>query len=63
MRYEVQPVGDDELPEGIHVVIVEREREPHLMLLNGLPARVWRLMREWENDLGSASEPSLLYAV
>lgn len=49
MNYVVQVVGDDELPEGRHVVIVERDEGPAVMLINGVPARVWALMRQWED--------------
>lgn len=63
MRYQVRPVGDDELPEGVHVVIVECETEPHVMLVNGGPARAWALMRAWEHEQEPCTRPSLLYAV
>lgn len=62
MQYVIQPVGDDELPEGRNVVIVEREEGPALMLINGMPARVWRLMREWEDTLEPCTVPSVLLA-
>lgn len=51
--YVVQTVGDDELPDGRNVVIVEREEGPPLLLINGEPARAWALMRAYEG----ASEP------
>ena len=57
--YIVQEVRDDELPEGRHVVIVERENGPPVMLINGAPARVWRLMQAWE-DNRACTEPSVL---
>ena len=70
MHYEVQTVGDDELPEGIHKVIVERDDGPPLLIINGEPARCWRLMRAWEDTLEPPCVPSiimpaqpLLYAV
>lgn len=49
MHYEVQTVGDDELPAGIHEVIVERIDGPPLLILNGEPAKCWRFMRAWED--------------
>ena len=60
MDYIVQEVKDDELPEGRHVVIVEREDGPAVLLLNGLPARVWRMMREWEDQCEPCTVPSHL---
>lgn len=70
MRYEIQIVRDDELPQGVNKVVVERDGEPPLMLINGEPARVWRFMREYEDTVEPCSVPSiclparpLLYAV
>lgn len=51
VHYEVQTVGDDELPDGIHQVIVERIDGPPLLILNGEPARCWSFMRAWEDTL------------
>ena len=59
MDYIVQAVGDDELPEGCHVVIVERVAGPPVMLINGVPARVWALMQAWESE-HACTEPSVL---
>lgn len=63
MNYVVHVVGENELPEGRNVVIVERDGEPPLLLVNGLPARVWEMMRAYEDTLEPADVPSLLYAV
>lgn len=62
MNYVVQVVGDDELPAGRHVVIVERDEGPAVMLINGVPARVWALMRQWEDTCEPCTEPSVLLA-
>lgn len=51
MNYEVQVVADDELPEGVSRVIVEREGAPPLLLLCGEPARTWLFMRSYEDTL------------
>lgn len=55
MTYDVHVVGDDELPAGIHQVIVERTSGPPLLLLNGAPARCWLWMRAYEAAGGQAS--------
>jgi len=60
VNYVVQVVGEDELPEGRHVVIVERDEGPPLMLINGPPARTWSLMRAYEDTCESSSVPSIL---
>lgn len=60
MNYEVQTVGDDELPEGRNVVIVERESGPPLLLVSGPPARAWALMRAYEDACEEATAPSVL---
>ena len=60
MDYIVQEVRDDELPEGRHVVIVECEAGPPVMLINGVPARVWRLMQAWEDQREPCTVPSVL---
>ena len=62
MQYVVQPVGDHELPEGRHAVIVEREDGPPLLLVNGEPARVWRMMRAYEDDVEPVTIPTVLRA-
>lgn len=63
MNYVVHVVGEDELPEGRNVVIVERDGETPLLLVNGTPARVWELMRAYEDTREPADVPTLLYAV
>lgn len=60
MQYSVQIVGDDELPKGVHKVIVEREDGAALLLINGELARCWRFMREWEGSHESCGVPSVL---
>lgn len=60
MNYTIQIVGDDELPDGMNKVIVERAGEPPLMLINGEPARAWRFMRAWEDMREPSSVPSVL---
>lgn len=62
MDYVVHVVGDDELPAGRHVVIVERDDAPAVMLINGVPARVWELMRQWEDTCEPCTLPSVLLA-
>ena len=64
MKYVVQIVEDDEMPDGRDVLIVERgPLEAAVMLLCGRPAQVWRAMREWEGSHEPCDLPSLLYAV
>lgn len=60
MDYRIQIVGEDELPQGMCKVIVEMEDGPPLMLINGEPARAWRLMRGYEDTLEPCSVPSVL---
>lgn len=59
MDYRIQVVGDDELPQGMCTVIVEMEEGPPLMLINGEPARVWSLMRAYEDTVEPSSVPSI----
>lgn len=63
MRYIVQPVDDNELPEGVTFVIVERAGGEHLLLIAGEHARGWRFLRAWEDSVESCAVPTLLYAV
>ena len=63
MRYIVQPVADNELPEGVTFVIVEREGGQHLLLVAGEHARGWRFLRAWEDGREPCEVPTLLYAV
>jgi hypothetical protein len=51
VSYIVQVVGDDELPAGIHKVIVERDGLRPLLLINGEPARTWRFMCAYEAEV------------
>lgn len=60
MDYVVQTVGDDELPAGRNMVIVECVDGPPLILINGAPARAWALMRAWEDTQEPCTEPSIL---
>ena len=59
MKYLVHTVGDDELPEGVPFVIVERDKEPPLLLIGGEVARCWRFMRAWENTCEPAWQPTV----
>lgn len=59
MHYEVHTVGDDDLPPGVHSVIVERPEGPALLLINGAIADCWRLMRTWEGTFESCEIPSI----
>jgi hypothetical protein len=63
MKYDVRAVEDDELPEGVDRVIVEREDGSAVLLVSGEPARCWRFMRAWEDTLEPREVPTLLYAV
>lgn len=60
MQYLVQTVGDDELPEGMSSVIVERDDGPPILLINGERAKCWRFMRAWEDSAEEADVPSVL---
>lgn len=62
MRYEVKVVDADELPDGMDVVIVERDDETAVMLLTARPAQVWAAMRAYEDTLEPCTEPSVLLA-
>ena len=59
----VREVGDDALPEGRHVVIVECEDGPPVLLINGVAARAWRLMQAREDERAKAEPGVLLRAV
>lgn len=50
MRYEVVVVGDQELPEGITRLIVERTGGDALLLLAESAAGTWKFMRRWEES-------------
>lgn len=62
MRYTVHTVGDDELPEGVDWLVVERDNAPPVMLVSRGPARVWAAMRAWEDTMEPPSVPSLFCA-
>lgn len=63
MRYIVLPVADNDLPEGITMVIVERQDGQNLLLIAGEHARGWRFLRAWEDSREPCVVPTLLYAV
>lgn len=60
MKYAIQVVGEDELPQGIHKVVVERADGPPLMLVNGQLAQCWRFMRAFEDTQEPPTVPSVL---
>lgn len=60
MKYAIRIVGEDELPQGIHKVIVERADMPPLMLVNGELAECWRFMRAYEDTQEPCAVPSVL---
>lgn len=60
MHYQVETVGDNDLPEGVHLVIVERDDAPPILILNGQPARLWAMMRAWEDTCECPSVPTVL---
>lgn len=64
VKYEVRIVDDNDLPPGHDLVIVERgPAAPPLMLLSGRPARVWCVMRRWEDTLDTDDDVmTMLYA-
>ncbi len=70
MQYAIQVVGDDDLPQGVNKVVVERNDGTALMMINGELARCWRFLRAWEDTLEPCTVPTimlpaapLLYAV
>lgn len=60
MQYEVQTVGENDLPAGINRVIVERDDGDPILLINGEPARCWRFMRAWEESIEADLKPTVL---
>jgi len=48
MKYEVQVVGDGELPQNVKRVIVERPGRGALLLLAESVAGTWAFMQKWE---------------
>lgn len=63
MRYQVQVVGNDEMPEGIDRLIVEREDGTVLLLLSGVYADCWQFMRAYEATREPRTVPSILLPV
>jgi hypothetical protein len=60
MQYAVLTVAEDELPEGVQHVIVERpEPDPPLLIITGETARCWEFMRRWEDTLEPSSVPTV----
>ena len=59
MNYEVQVVGDSDLPGGLHHVIVERVDGPPLVFINGPVARSWRTARAYEAQREACQAPSV----
>lgn len=60
MRYQVQVVGDAEMPEGMDRLIVEREDGTAVLLLSGVYAECWRFMRAYEDTREPCDVPSVL---
>lgn len=60
MNYIIQIVGEDELPRGVHMVIVEQVEGPPLMLINGPHARGWLLVRAYEDAREPCAVPTIL---
>lgn len=52
--YAVQTVGDDELPDGIDHVLVERGAglQP-ILFVSGTPARCWQAMCDYQDAVGT----------
>lgn len=59
MQYLVHTVADNALPEGVSWLIVERDDEPPLLLINGEVARCWRFMRAWEDTIEPSWQPTV----
>lgn len=59
MQYEVHTVSEDDLPPGVHSVIVERVDAPALLVINGPVAECWRFMRAWEDTHEPCDLPSV----
>lgn len=60
MQYEIQVVGEDELPQGMNKVVAEQADGTVLMLINGELARCWRFLRAWEDTLEPCTVPTIL---
>jgi hypothetical protein len=60
MQYEVQAVGDDELPEGVHWLAVENGDGPPTLFINGDPARCWEFMQATQDLREPCTLPTTL---
>ena len=67
MKYSVRVVGNDELPEGIERVIVERPEGAPLLLLAESAAQTWRFLCEWQSaqevEVENVPDAVVLHAV
>jgi len=63
VKYEVQVVGEDELPNGVKRVIVERAGDDPLLILAESAAQTWLFMQHWEADRQECVEVFELRAV
>ena len=63
MQYDVQVVGNAELPQGVERVIVERVGLPPVLLLAESAAQTWLFMQRWEHDQQDPAEVFALRAV
>lgn len=61
MQYVVQTVGDDELPEGMDRVAVERPDGTVILFINGAPARCWAFMQSVQDMWEPTAEPTILF--
>lgn len=60
MQYEVHAVGEEDLPEGIHWLAVERTDGSTVLLINGDPARCWAFMQATQGVCEPCSVPTTL---
>ncbi len=60
MQYAIEVVGDDDLPQGVHKVVVEREGQQSMLLINGPLAQCWRFMRAYEDTIEPCDVPTIL---
>jgi len=63
MRYHVHVVGDDEMPEGLDRLIVERKDGTAVLLLSGVYAECWQFMRAYEDTREPCTVPTILLPV
>lgn len=59
MKYRVQVVADNALPEGCNQVIVEVDDGPPLLLISGVAAECWNFMRAWEGTQEPSWQPTI----